>query len=158
MIRHIVQDDFSEIRKDIYTTLSLAAILGADNEQIQRTARLLMEKSPAPLKKSLFEPLINSENALEIVIDEMLFPYHEKWIGTAKINDYEYDLFYKWIGPMGYVQSEVIDLISANFLQRGFTSGRLYLRFTHPIYHIDDNTSVDMHTFCGCTQMGLKVA
>lgn len=158
MAKRRTSDEISKAKDDIISTLSIAALSGADNATIQQIAYSLIDRAPGAMKKSFLLPLAQSEEALDIVLEEMCFPQSEKWIGTARINDYEYDITLKWTDTLTYVQSEVVELIAAQFLQRGFTSGRLYLRFTHPQYRFEDSTSVDMQTFCDQTQMGLKVA
>ena len=149
---------FSIIRKDIYTTLAIAALNGATVAQIQECAKAIAKRTPDALCKSILEPLFDSTDALTVVEEVMLYPLSERYLGTAKMNDYEYDLTLKWRDALTYNQTEVVDLIAGQFLKRGMTSGRLYLRLTHPHYRSEDMTSVDMNTFCGFTQMGLHVA
>jgi len=131
-------------RQSILTTLAIAAMIHQTNEAVQETAKHLMRDASISLVKSLLKPLSESHNALDIVIDEVVYPIEEKILGRVTLDNYTYDIVITWRGILDYTTDQIALLTAGRFIQRGLIVGRIYMTMIHPVYRHEYSTSLDL--------------
>ena len=136
--------DLSAERNDILATLSIAALLHQTNEGVSNCAKQLLKTAPRSICKSILYGLAESTCALEVVIDEIIYPTQEMEIGHVTLNEYQYDLYAIYRGPLEYNVEEIVELVTKKFIQHGIVKGRLYMAFRYLFRRGNYSTSVDM--------------
>lgn len=134
-------------RQDVLTTLAIAALLHETDEAVRQTAKRLIDKAPGSICKSVLRPLSESHQALQVVIEEIIYPTQEKYIGTVNRDNYEYDIVVKWRGDLEYMPDDIVSLTAGVFVQRGIVTGRIYMNIRHALYRDGFRTSKDLNEF-----------
>jgi hypothetical protein len=134
--------DIAALKKDIFTTLAICALLNDDdNRAVQSCAKKLIKRAPRALAKNTLYPMADSLYAYTIVMDEVTFPEETRVIGTARREGYEYEIILKWREFIDFDYHQVVDLVAMEFIKRGFIDGRVYMSFVHPFIRRNYDTS-----------------
>ena len=130
-------------KTDVVTTLAICALLTQDNAAVQRCALTLMDDSSLALQKSLLTPLVESEGALDIVMNECAFPAKEMRLGFVWRGQYEYEIIGIAHELDNYDVRDVVSTVAETFVDWGIYDGRIKMRVLHPTdgsfkYHYAD--------------------
>lgn len=141
--RQVKQDP--ELKKDIFTTLAISALLNGTNDSVRHTAAKLAENATRSFKKTTLLPLADSAEAYDIIMETVVVPLEEAIFGTARYNGFEYELILRWTDASVYEHDVVMSLITSEFIKRGCVTGRLYIDVAHPYLKTNYKTSFDLN-------------
>lgn len=140
-----MSEDLNALRSDILTTLAISALLHEDNDMVKKTAKQLLKRAPGSICKSYLRPLAESAHALDIVMEEIVYPTDSKRIGTVSRAGYEYDIYVIWRGDeLHYTVDQIVSLTADVFIQRGILDDRIHFNIIHPYYRTMETTSTSL--------------
>lgn len=138
------QIDVSAEKSDILVTLGIAALLNLTDQAVQECAKTLIARAPGSICKSVLRPMAETPDALDAVMETIVFPTEEMHIGHVTNGNYQYELWVVYRGPLDYDVEDVVSMVTKLFVQRGIVKGRIYLSFRYLFRRGNYTTSVDM--------------
>lgn len=118
-------------RDDALTTLAIAALLHESNESVVRCAVRLKQFVERRVVKSLLDPLIRSESARQIVLDNTVDKVRKLHVGTALYLGVEYDILVHCQGKLRYETSEVVHGVVTYLTKMGAPHGEVGIDIVH---------------------------
>ena len=119
-------------KKEAITLLSLCALLTEDSEAVRQCAIRLAERADGALQKCLLGPLADCDFALDIVMEEYVYPKEEMRLGFIWRDKFEYEIVASFHEVLDYDVKDVVATVAATFVDWGVTEGRLKMRILHP--------------------------
>lgn len=133
-----------DVKEEIFYNLSLAALLHGTNEAVQRCAKRLIPNAPGSICKSILRPLAVSKEALQIVLEEMVWPRQQKSVGFVTRGEHDFEIMYHFRYFPMYRTDDIMIYTAQEFISRGIIEGRIYFRIRLPGTREEWTNSIDI--------------
>lgn len=119
--------DQTREKEDVLTTLAISALINGTDKAVKTCAERLIEVAPGTLVKSVLKPLLQSDEALGVVLDKVVYPPKQDVVGKVTRDGYEYEIVVSSPESVEYNAEEVFRKTTEEFLKRGIVHGKMFV-------------------------------
>lgn len=131
-------------REDYLTTLGIAALIHGTDQAVRNTAKILIKRAPGSIKKNTLLPMSQSHDALDIIMETVVYAKEERLLGKVWRDGYEYDIVVKMEPDYEYTVDEVFSCVLEEWIGRGVISGKIMICVANPLTGLNTTRELDM--------------